>query len=325
VLSVACRKAKPGRYISENDTTFSKDIRDVSAKINQDPLNADLYYRRGNAFYYQKRLNDAIIDFETAVNLDSNNALYHLKLGETFLLQDTANPIKTMLHLQKATSLKKDFFEAEFALGKLYLYRQMYDKAIAAFGKLEKESDYADKAIFLKGMVYKEKKDTLRAMQHFEKVLQINPQHYDAVMQIASMYAARNNDLALQYYERAIAVNEASDEAYYGKGYFLQQKGDFKKALIMYDKARLINSAHKLALYNSAYIALAEGNYSQCTTLCTAYLAIDENNANAYAMRGTAHEKSGNKKAALQDYKAALSIDAGNLPAKTGIKILGEN
>lgn len=324
-LLFSCKQDIPGRYISETDTAFSKDILDVSAKINKDPFNADLYYKRGNAFYYQKKLSDAILDFETAVKLDSNNAIYHFRLGETFLLQDTANPIKTMQHIQKATVLKKDFYEAEFSLAKLYLYRQMYDKAIKAFEKLENQPEYADNAIFYKGVGYKEQKDTLRAMQHFEKVLQINPQHYNAVMQIASMYAGRNNDLALQYYDRALAINEASDEACYGKGYFYQQRAEYAKALAMYDKARMINSAHKLALYNSAFIAFAQMKYNKCVDLCNTYIEMDDDNANAYAMRGTAQEKMGNKKAALQDYNAALGIDPKNLPALTGKKILTGN
>lgn len=322
---ISCKQDVPGRYISETDTAFSKDILDVSAKINKDPFNADLYYKRGNSFYYQKRLNDAIIDFETAVKLDSNNAVFHFRLGETFLMQDSANPIKTLMHLQKATSLKMDFYEAEFALAKLYLYRQMYDKSFKAFEKLENQPEYADNAVFFIGMGYKEQKDTLRAMQHFGKVLQINPQHYNAVMQIAAIHAGRGSNLALQYYDRALMINEASDEAYYGKGYFYQQTSDFEKALAMYDKARLINSAHKLALYNSAYIALAKGNYPKCLDLCNTYMEMDENNANAFAMRGTTHEKMGNKKAALQDYNAALGIDPKNRPALLGKQILTGN
>jgi Flp pilus assembly protein TadD len=52
---------------------------------------------------------------------------------------------------------------------------------------------------------------------------------------------------------------------------------------------------------------------------------MDDNNANAFALRGAAYEKSGNKKAALQDYNAALAIDPNNLPAKTGKQIVSKN
>ncbi len=93
----------------------------------------------------------------------------------------------------------------------------------------------------------------------------------------------------------------------------------------MYDKARLINTAHKLALYNSAFITLSQSKYEQCVNLCNTYIEMDVNNANAFALRGTAYEKSGNKKAALQDYNAALAIDPNNLPAKTGKQIVSKN
>jgi tetratricopeptide (TPR) repeat protein len=90
----------------------------------------------------------------------------------------------------------------------------------------------------------------------------------------------------------------------------------------MYDKARLINTAHKLALYNSAFIALYQRKYEKCVDLCNTYIEMDDNNANAFALRGAAYEKSGNKKAALQDYNAALDIDPKNLPARTGKEML---
>jgi tetratricopeptide (TPR) repeat protein len=51
-------------------------------------------------------------------------------------------------------------------------------------------------------------------------------------------------------------------------------------------------------------------------------MELESNNANVFAMRGTAYEKMGNKKAALQDYNAALAIAPENMPALEGKKIL---
>ena len=62
VFTQSCNKKTAQRYISETDTSYSLDIRNVSKKINADPENAELYYLRGNAFYFLDQFSDAEID-----------------------------------------------------------------------------------------------------------------------------------------------------------------------------------------------------------------------------------------------------------------------
>lgn len=311
-----------GRYISEKDTSFSQDIRDVSAKINQDPDNPELYYKRGNAFYYQNRFTDAGIDFSTAVSFDSMNAMYHFRLGECVLKQDTADPVKALRHLKQAVRLKPDFHEASFTLAKLHVARQEYDNAAKILEQLKSQADYTDKSWLYEGIISREKRDTTRAMMAFERALQANPQNYDAVMQIAAVHLNRGNDLCLKYYDRALAINEFSDEALYGKGIYLQRKGRYADAVALYDQVRTMNPAHVLALYNTAFIQSLFEEWDKCISLCTTLIEMAPQHANALALRGYAHEKKGQKKAALDDYNAALDIDPQNKPARAGLELL---
>lgn len=323
VYGAGCGKGKVrGRVISETDTAFSADIRDVSAKINKDPYNADLYYRRGNAFFYQSRFKDAVMDFGTATEIDSLNAMYHFRLGETILKLDTADSRKAFRHLKKATELKPDFDEALLALSRLYVVRQEYDKAAGILEKLKGKTEYADKAFVMLGITYRERKDTTRAMRAFENALQANPQNYDAVMQLAEVYRNRGNELCIQYYDRAIAINEFSDEAHYGKGFFRQKQGRYADAVALYDQARTLNPGHILALYNTACIQSLFEEWNKCEQLCSKLLEMKPDHANALALRGYSHEKRGNKKAALEDYRAALDIDSQNKPARAGLDAL---
>ncbi|MFM2256066.1 MAG: hypothetical protein RLZZ47_1555, partial [Bacteroidota bacterium] len=98
------------RFISEADTTYSEDVRSVSAKINQNPNDAELYYKRGNTFYYEKRFKDAILDFDVAITLNNNQPLYHLRCAESWISLDSTNSEKTKLHLLKAIELKPNYY-----------------------------------------------------------------------------------------------------------------------------------------------------------------------------------------------------------------------
>jgi len=322
-MSDCKNSASKGRYISEKDTSFSQDIRDISAKINKEPGNAELYYRRGNAFFYQKRFKDALIDFETASSIDSLNALYQFKTGECILQHDSANPQQVLRRVKRAVELKADFHEAKYLLAKLFVARQQYDEADKIFKELKSVADYSDKAWFGSGQILLEKKDTATALKSFEGALQANPQHYPSVMQMAMVYLLKKDPLCLKYFDRAISINEFSDEAFYGKGFYKQMNKQWADAIALYDQARTINPAHKLSIYNSAVIEMGFDNYDKSLELCDKLLEMDENFAKALSLRGDLQLKKGNKKAAKEDYLAALRIDPKNEPAKTGIKLLG--
>lgn len=311
------------RYISENDTSFSKDIRDISAKINKDARNAELYYRRGNAFYFQDMFGDAIIDLEYAITLDSNNAVYHQKCGEAYLKLDSADSRKAKLHLEKAIAMQPELNDAVLLLAKLFLARQEYVKAENLFKKLTGIPDFADKAFVFLGISKKEQKDTNQAMTYFEKAQQTNPQNYESAMQIALIKAAQNDPMALQYFDKVIAINEYSDEAFYGKGLLLQKKELYKDAFKNYEKARTLNPGHILATYNTAVLYNLFEDYEKAEEMCNKTLDLSPMNSNAFALRGFTFEKRGNQPAAEADYRQALKIDPNNNMAQIGLKVLG--
>ena len=322
ILAACAGKGKIGRYIDEKDTTFSKDIRDISAKINASPRDAKLYYLRGNAFFYESKFKDAGIDFETAVQLDSANSLYHYKLGENILQLDTSNALKALTHLRKAVQLSPENTEASLALAKLYIARQNYPEAEKIFRPMMKNTAIADKAYLLWGIAKKELKDTQSAMQLFEKSLVLNPSNTDAVLQLAGLYYHKDKAMAIKYYDRALAMDEYNYEALYAKGLLYQEQGKYDLALKHYDEVRNLRPGHLLAYNNSIVIYFIRGQWQKASELAEKYVLLSPQNANALAMKGFALENMGNEKAALNYYEAALKIDPGNPYAIKGKQAL---
>ena len=99
IVVLSCNSNRnSGRFISETDTTYSEDVRAISAKINAKPDDAELYYKRGNTFYYEKRFNDAVLDFEFAITLNPIQPLYHFRCAETLISMDSTNSNYTKLY-----------------------------------------------------------------------------------------------------------------------------------------------------------------------------------------------------------------------------------
>jgi tetratricopeptide (TPR) repeat protein len=308
--------------ISSKDTLYNADILSASDKINKEPFNAEYYYLRANAFFYQKDYPHAIQDLSCAISLNARNPLYHLRIAQSYIDQDSANYLKASKHLKTSLELKPDYSEAQFILAKLLLARQQYSQAESMFLKLKDDSEYASKSKLLLVVAYKEQKDTLKALTVLDDILLNDPNNYDATMQKALFLLNKNEELASQFVDKALSIDEFNSEALYLKGLILQRKGKYADAEIIYNRAIKIDPSHIFAHYNLAVIQSMFDNNEAVIDLCGKILDLDPNNYKALVLRGYAFEQKGNKKAALFDYKAAIQINPDYKPAQEYLKSL---
>jgi len=315
-----CKEVVNERYISENDTTFSPDIRSVSKKINAQPKNPELYYNRSKAFYSEDNFKQALLDIDYALVIDSANALYYFKRGEYLMAGDTANAKEAEKAFHHAIRLKRDFFDAYTSLGHLLLAKQKYSESEKNYTEANKLDPSNPMPYFYLGMIAKEMKDTAKALLLFEKTLVYDSRHYDALMQIGNYYADKKDKKALTFFDQAIAVNEFSDEALYAKGLFLQNENLYKDAAALYELVAKMNPAHVFCRYNLAFINGVFGNYNKAVTLLDEVIDLVPEYAEAYTLRGAMKEKLKNSTGAFNDYSKALQLDENQVLAKQGLK-----
>ena len=308
-----------GRYISEEDTSYSADIISASKKINADPQNPELYYLRGNAFYFLDQFSDAEIDFSTAIKLDSFNALYNYKLGDCILKLDTSNSLRAMGHLENALLIKPDYYEAMNALSVLYIARQDYGKADDLLKKLSNNVDFSDQAWILRGIIKKEQKDTSAALAMMERALQINPSNVDAASQIANIYLVQQNPLAKSYYKKVLALDQFNYDAYYHLGLIAQNAGDYDEADKLYNQVKSLKRDYVFAWYNLAVLYLLKGDWSDALEHAEQVVIYNPDHDNAWALQGYIYEQKGEFGKAEKLYEKALGINPDNKKASEGL------
>jgi tetratricopeptide (TPR) repeat protein len=310
-LSFCTNKLPEGAfYISESDTSFPEDIRSISKKINNQPENANNYYLRGNAFYFLNRFLEAARDYKTAAQLDDKNPLYSFKVAESLLAPDTANFNEAKAYLEKTIQLKSDYSEAIYLKSKIDLARQQYNSLETSIKPLLKNAEFREKAMILMVLAQKEQGDTLSAIATCDQILSEFPNSFDATMQKALFLLEKDPNLSEKYVDKALVINEFSDEALYTKGLILQRQGQFKDAIRFYDKVIKINAFHVFSYYNKAVIETLFENYSAAIALCDKIISLNPNDAKVYVLKGVCAESIGNKKAAKENYLAALKLDA---------------
>lgn len=320
VFTQSCNKKTAQRYISETDTSYSLDIRNVSKKINADPANPELYYKRSNAFFFEDNFKQATLDIEYALQLDSVSPLYNFCRGKYLMAGDTANAKEAEISFLKAIKTDPKFFDAHLDLAKLYLAKQSYEKSEEAYTKANKLDPSNPTPYFYLGIIAKEMGDTSKAMLLFEKTLVYDSKHYNAIMQLGNFYAETHNRKALLFFDRAMEINEYSDEAMYAKGLFLQKDRKYKDAAALYATVAKINPSHILCRYNLGFIEALFDNYQKAITHLDETINLAPEYADAYTLRGLMKEKLKNSTGAYNDYKNALLLDENQTKAKEGLK-----
>jgi tetratricopeptide (TPR) repeat protein len=308
--------------ISESDTSYNEDILKVTRKINADPQSAENYYLRANTFYFQTKFDAALLDFQTASQLEPKNPLYRYRLAETYLEKDSANYEEAAKQLQSALQLKADYAEAQYLYAKLLLARQQYDLSEPLLKALVKNVDFGVKAQLLQVVSLKEQKDTVKAIQILDQILLNDPNNYDATMQKALFLLEKEPNTASQYIDKALVIDEFSAEALYAKALLKQRSSQYADAEILYNRVIKISPSHVFAHYNLAVVEALFENNDAVVELCSRVLDLEPSNHKALTLRGYAFEQMGNKKAARKDYQAALDIKPDYNQAKQYLKEL---
>lgn len=320
MVFASCKQSVSPRFISDQDTSYSPDIRSISKKINESPSNPELYYKRANAFFFEDNFKQAVLDIDYAIHLDSINPVYYYFKGKYLMSGDTANAQEAEKSYRKALKYKPDYVDAMSDLAHIYLAKQNYEEAEKLYKEVNRVEPSNVGSYFYMGVIAKEKGDSSSALKLFERALGYDDKHYNSIMQLGNLYAVRQDSKALLYFDRAIKINEFSDEAYYAKGLFLQKEGNYKDATAMYETVARINPGHILCRYNLGYIHAYFGNFGKAISYLDQAIDLAPEYADAYTLRGACKEKLKNNTGAYNDYKMALQLDPKQKIAEEALK-----
>ncbi|MCX6230883.1 MAG: tetratricopeptide repeat protein [Bacteroidetes bacterium] len=303
LISVSCKPKH--QEVNKSNTTLDQ-IAVLTEKIKKDDKNAELYNSRAKLYLVSNKLNDALGDINKAILNDDKKADYYITLSDIYLAMNLVN--KTQSSLEKAISLSSQSVEAYVRLAELNLYLKKYDETHKNADKAISIQLNTPKAFFIKAFAYKEAGDSTKAVALFLKTIEVEPEYYDAYMQLGLMFSNRKNKLAIDYFNSALNIKPQSIEALYGLGMFYQENGNQDAAVKSYKSILAIDPKYKHAYYNIGYINLVyKEDYNEAIKNFTDAITVDQNYAEAYYNRGYAYELLKQFDKARNDYKTALS------------------
>ena len=152
------------------------------------------------------------------------------------------------------------------------------------------------------------------AEKFYNKVLQINSSHFDAVFYLASLYAQiQNFTKSKELFKKAIQIHPGQALSYSNLGAVLKELGNFEEAAEACKNAIAIEPNNVAALGNLALTLIELGQISEAINCYKKLNSIKFNPARYYKNLGQLNIVLGDKKEAIKSYELAIKHEPDDL------------
>ncbi|NDC42082.1 MAG: tetratricopeptide repeat protein [Chitinophagia bacterium] len=307
---VGCGNNTPKNGAANDNTLLTTDasIKVFTDAITKDPKNASLYYQRGIALRKMKEDTFALADFKKAAALDSTKAMYYSAAGDVLFEHKDVNG--AIEWLRKAIALDPGDVLAHIKIAKLFLYLQQYAESFKELNYVLRKDPYNPEIYFLKGMVYKDMKDTANAISNFQTTLEVAPDYKEAAIQLGLLYTAQKNQLGLKYLDKAFKLDTMDVLPIFAQGEYYLNNKDTARAIQEFRKC-IVRDVHYIdAYFNLGSIYIQKDSFEKAFHQFDLVTKMDPTNPTGYFNRGLCSELLGKVNDAILDYRKALVIDS---------------
>ncbi|MBN2774068.1 MAG: tetratricopeptide repeat protein [Prolixibacteraceae bacterium] len=198
--------------------------------IGKYPYFAEAYINRGHFYRSENNYQEAIQNYNKAIELDDNRALAFYNRGKAFF--DTGQFDKALTDMNKAIELEPDFPEAYSNRGSIYAMKNEYLLAIADFDKAIEMKPGNTEILANRTLAHFYAGNTEKALEDATAFLKKFPDDADMhnVGGLCYRRLGKDNE-ALAEFTRAIQLAPQQGAYYQNRSYLLNRMGDNLSAL----------------------------------------------------------------------------------------------
>ena len=295
-LSGVQQQFTAGNYTSAMNT--------LRAFVSQNPANAADHFWLGRCYYEVRDYTNAVSELEKATQLDPNSSVYHDWLGRAY--GALADQKKSFL---LARRVKKEFQAAVQADG----------------ANIDARRDLEEYLLDAPWIVGGSKDD---ALAQVNAIAQVSPVEGHLAMARYELELGKP-DLAVNEFNSALALKpQAIDPYLEGALYFSQQGNGAEVTTLVEQGAQVSPKDSRLPFYRGVAHVLTGTDFPLAEENLKSYIASTPDrsdwpsHAEARYWLGQLYEKQGNKMAAAEQYRDALSLDPDDRDAKHALSQL---
>jgi len=164
--------------------------------------------------------------------------------------------------------------------------------------------------LFQKGSVLHQQNYLVEAQAIYEKILCIQPDHFDTLQLLGSLLAQiKKYSEAVKYLSKALEINPGDARTLCNQGIVLKELKRFDEALVSYAQAILVNPSYADAFNNQGIVLQELKRFDEALASYDQAIAIEPKFAQAYYNRGIVLQELKRFDEALASYDLAISIN----------------
>jgi len=303
-----------------NEVLYKPPFKALSDSIDQFPNNAELLLRRAELLSQNNQQDIAYYDYKKSWELQASEQTAILYASNLFITGRSKDAV-TLLN----TCLKKYPDNPEFKrrLAEAYSHAGDSHDAIAMYDNMIKTDSTNFEAMYEKGILLTQLKDTTKAIAVLEKAWRLQP-----IMQtglaLANLYAETKNEKAVAICDALQKRDSAREfvDPVFLKGVYYSNVRDYPKALALFDTCMRIDWKFIEPYLEKGIIFYQQKNYDEAIKTFQSASKINYSNPDAYYWTARCYEAIGKKDEALDYYYQTLTFDRDFTEAKEGIKRL---
>lgn len=193
--------------------------------------------------------------------------------------------------VESILKINSDFLDASFLKARLLMSQNKVDDAIELLNKAVWAKKDADKAYFLLGQAYLQKKDRKQADKNFKEALNINPANIGAFIPVFEAYMQANQkETARQYLDKALKVKPNQSSLLTSKVELDIEEKKWESAQETLQKLALFSKNKVMPLYLQANILQGKGQYAEAIAIYQKLLDDYPDNLNSMVNLARSYE-----------------------------------
>jgi tetratricopeptide (TPR) repeat protein len=193
--------------------------------------------------------------------------------------------------------------------GEAYYLAGQYDKALENFDRaIEIDPKYSF-AIMNRGSTYRAIERYNDSLQDFTTLIELNGKNDEAFASRGETYRLmKQYDNALEDFNRAIEIDPKYSFAIVSRGETYEALEQYNDALQDFSLAIKLDPENTIAILYRATICMAIQKYDEAVQDFTIFIKLNDKNAEIFAMRGVAYQLMKRHENALKDFNHAIEI-----------------
>ena len=194
---------------------------------------------------------------------------------------------------------------------------EMTPKPVALVQELGKERPLTFEVIqhFNSGVTFYHQKEMAKAIQAYQKVIEIDPNYIEAYNNLGIIYQEMGDlESALKTYRRAIEINPKYEKGLNNIGILLHLKGEDEKALEAFNKVLAINPNHIESHINLGTLYKKKGQSEKGIESYQKALVINPHHGETHYNLGLLYEQMGKTDLAIHHYQQFVLLSSGSYP-----------